>query len=141
MAGDKERFVGEGSPFSEVDDQLIKALWRLTFDVGGEHYSRQIRDEGTIDWVADGIRRAGIEGRSVADVAALGLYRIVREHPFVDCNHRTGWLLCRTLMLSVGFETAVPRTDVIEFVRSIDAKELSLDAVEEWVRRSFYRLS
>jgi death-on-curing family protein len=100
-----------------------------------------VRDEGTIEWAASGIRKAGEEGEPIWDVAGLALYRIVREHPFMDCNHRTGWLLCRTLMHIFGYELAVSGEEVVAFVKSIDADRLEEAQVKEWVRQSFFRLS
>lgn len=131
----------DAARFDTVDVAFVKSLWHLTFDVGGEHTSKSVRDEGTIEWVVDGIRRAGSEGRPVWDLAGVALHRVVREHPFMDCNHRTGWLLCRTLMTAAGYDIAISRDDVVSFVKSIDAIGLNEEEVREWVRSSFFRSS
>jgi len=115
-------------------------LWRLTFDLGGPHGTKTIRDEGTIDWVVSGIQNAGSAGEPIWVVAGQALHRIVREHPFMECNHRTGWLLCRTLMQADGYHLALPGADVIRFVKSIDADTLDEQTVREWVRQAFLRL-
>ncbi len=59
----------------------------------------------------------------------------------MDCNHRTGWLLCRTLMYEGGYRLALPSVEVVRFVRSIDSLALDEPAVVEWVRRAFLRLA
>ena len=97
-----------------------------------------VRDEGTIEWVVDGIHRTRSEGRPMWDVAGVALHRIVREHPFMDCNHRTGWLLCRTLMRAAGYDVAVSDDEVVSFVKSIDSLGRREEEVREWVRRAFF---
>ncbi len=124
-----------------VDVAFIKSLWRLTFHIGGKHESMSVRDEGTIEWVVDGIHRTGAEDRSMYDVAAVALHRVVREHPFMDCNHRTGWLLCRTLMRVAGYDVAISGNEVVSFVKSIDSLGRDEQEVREWVRRAFFRSS
>lgn len=131
----------DATRFDMVDTAFIKSLWRLTFHVGGKHESMSVRDEGTIEWVVDGIHRTGSEGKPMWDVAGVALHRVVREHPFMDCNHRTGWLLCRTLMLVAGYDIAVSRDEAVSFVKSIDALGRNEEEVREWVRRSFFRSS
>ena len=118
----------------------IVRMWRLTFDVGGPHGCKSIRDEGTLEWVADSVRRGmGARDQMWATGGAV-LYRVVNGHPFMDCNHRTGWLLCRSLMTEAGYDLAVPSHEVVRFVKSIDTNSLSEQQVQDWVRQSFVRL-
>lgn len=127
--------------FDMVDVAFIKSLWQLTFHIGGKHESMLVRDEGTIEWVVDGIHRTGSEGKPAYDVAGVALHRVVREHPFMDCNHRTGWLLCRTLMRVAGYDVAISGDEVVSFVKSIDALGREEQEVREWVRQAFFRSS
>lgn len=120
---------------------MIVALWTRTFDGFGPHGSRAIRDEGTVYWVSDGIRECGKAGLPPWHIAGVGLCRLVKGNPFIDCNHRTGWLLCQTLMEVAGFALVRPTNEVVEFVKSIDANDRQVEEVIEWVRRSFLRLA
>jgi prophage maintenance system killer protein len=137
---DPPRPLGSEPPFEGVDAEFVKTLWRLTFDLGGAHGAKVVRDEGTIEWIVDGIHTGANDGDPAWTIAGRALHRIVREHPFVDCNHRTGWLVCRTLMQVGGYELALPSVDVVQFVKSIDAESLDEDAVREWVKQAFLRL-
>jgi prophage maintenance system killer protein len=125
-----------------IDAAFIVTLWRLTFNAaGGKHDSYSIRDEGTVEWIAYVVRKAAEEGAPSWDTAGLALHRVVTTQPFMDCNHRTGWLLCRTLMLVDGYELAIPGDEVVSYVKSIDQEELDEQRVKEWVRAAFFRLA
>jgi prophage maintenance system killer protein len=100
-----------------------------------------VRDEGTVYWISDGVRDCARAGDPPWQVAGLALYRTVTGHAFIDCNHRTGWLLCQTLMELAGFELVRPTNEVVDFVKSIDARDREVDEVVEWVRHSFLRLA
>lgn len=128
-------------PVDWVDVDVVMSLWELTFDVGGKHHTKKVRDEATVEWVVDCLRRASARGDPTWAIGAMALHHVVREHPFMDCNHRTGWLLCRTLMYEGGYRLALPSVEVVRFVRSIDSLALDEPAVVEWVRRAFLRLA
>lgn len=133
-----------GTTFSElmqfVDHELVRALWSKTFDGFGPHGSRSIRDEATLVWICDRVREAALSYRAPHEVAGVALCLIVTKHPFMDCNHRTGWLLCQTIMELAGYELVRPTNEVVDFVRSIDRLDLEEQKVIEWVERSFLRL-
>jgi len=129
------------SSYQSIDSSFIISLWRLTFNVGGKHESYSIRDEGTVEWIAHSVRRAAEAGDSCWEVAGMALHRMINAHPFMDCNHRTGWLVCRTLMLVDGYELAIPGDEVVNYLKSIDARQLDEETVKEWVRSAFFRLA
>lgn len=122
------------------DPELIRALWMKTFEGFGPHGSKVVRDEGTLVWISDRIRMASRNGRSPVEVAGVALYLIVAKNPFIDCNHRSGWLVCQTIMELAGFELVRPTNEVVDFVKSIDRLELTENTVIEWVGHSFLRL-
>lgn len=123
-----------------VDDELLIAMWGRTWEGYGPHGSREIRDEATVFWICESIRRAGREMMPPFHVAGIGLCRIVKGHAFIDCNHRTGWLVCQTLMEVGGYELVRPTNEVVDFVKSIDSTDRPEEEVVEWVRHSFLRL-
>jgi death-on-curing family protein len=132
------------STFSDLiryfDPDLIIALWSRTFTEYGPHHSQVIRDEGAIHWVSESIKRAGTDHKSAPEIAACGLHRLVTGHAFVDCNHRTGWLVCQTLMELAGYDLVKPTPEVVDFVKSIDRENKSEEEVASWVGKSFLRL-
>lgn len=123
-----------------LDEAVIRALWSKTFKGFGRHGSMVVRDEGTISWIVESVRRAGSNREPAWCVAGCGLYRTVTGHAFIDCNHRTGWLLSQTLMECAGYELTRPTNEVVRFVKSIDGEGRDEEEVKEWVRRAFLRL-
>jgi death-on-curing family protein len=104
---------------------------------GGPVECRTIRDEGTIDWIADGIDHATELNRPIQEVAAIAFYRTVTGHAFVDCNHRTGAALAISLLAAQGFKPSIPDDEIAAFTKSVDRDGLSRDEVLAWIRKSF----
>jgi len=121
----------------ELYRELVLIEWRRAFDVGGPHWSRTIRDEGTLDHVAARIAEEIRVNTRPSLVAGRALYRIVAFHPFGDCNHRTGWAVCNLLMLQAGGRLVASTDAVVRFVKSIDQFGRSEDDVVTWVREAF----
>ena len=121
----------------EAEHRFLVETWQKTFDIGGEHHLKTVREEGTVDHVAFIVDDAVLTGALSPRTAAEVLHVIVREHPFWDCNHRTGTAYLLALMGRLGQRLRVPDAEVAEFVRRIDAEGLSRDAVEAWVVGAF----
>ena len=114
--------------------ELILQAPHLVILHGGPPECGVVRDQGVIDWVADGIEYARRAGLSVEEVAAIALFRTTTGHPFMDGNHRTGVALLLALLLYDGFELRVSNREIGEFSKSVDRDELSLGDVVAWIR-------
>ena len=115
----------------------VLELWKESWDVFGPHDPKTIRDEGTLDnlelyhypyllseYPDDPIR-----------VAAEVCHYIVSNHPFWDCNHRTGWMTLLWLLEAVGYSLEhVPRDAVKEKVKGIDWLGVTAEELAGWVR-------
>ncbi len=106
----------------------------------GETWSFEIRDLGSIDYLADRISRLAADRASPRRIAAFALHFLVREHPFWDANHRSGFESAQLVLRAFGLRIEVPREEAEAFVRSIDAKKLPLKDVESWVKKWTARL-
>ena len=89
--------------------------------------------QGTIDYVLDNIERAD----GVFAKAAWALY-MSREHPFIDGNKRTSFILAETILRMNGFYLG--RHDEDEIFRALhriaDATiECDVARIERWLRR------
>jgi len=124
---------------AELYRRLILDEWSRAFDLGGPHWDRNVRDEGTLDHIATAIAEGIDANHAPPRVAGRALFRMVAFHPFGDCNHRTAWFVCRTLMVKAGARPEVPPNLVAEFVRSIDKLGRSEEEVVDWVRHVFQR--
>jgi hypothetical protein len=54
----------------EAERASLLRVWGRTFDVGGEHHSRIVRDEGTVDHIASIVEEADRTGRLNLTVVA-----------------------------------------------------------------------
>ncbi len=70
------------------------------------------------------------------DKAAAILESIVKNHPFVDGNKRTGYVLARLLMMSEQLDIQADQERKYQFVISISKGELSFDQIKEWLEKN-----
>lgn len=116
-----------------LDGRAITALHeeQLSEHGGG----RGLRDEGLLDSALARPRNAFAYGETdpFALAASYGA-GIVRNHPFVDGNKRTGFIAAALFLDLNGqvFEAAQP--DVVETVLALAAGALSDEAFADWLR-------
>ncbi len=72
---------------------------------------------------------------SIYEKAAAVLQSIIINHPFIDGNKRTGFLLCETLLLEDKIEINAPEDDNYEFVIQVSTSELSFEEIVLWLRQ------
>ncbi len=65
--------------------------------------------------------------------AALGESLII-NHPFVDGNKRTGYLLMEALLHYGGYNINASDNDLYNFVINISTGALSFDGIVEWLK-------
>jgi death-on-curing protein len=109
-------------------------------------HRRQLAEHGGLD----GVRDAGMLASALArpknlfaysnpqpDAAALAAayaFGIIRNHPFVDGNKRTAYVLCRTFLKLNGADiNATEAEKYLTFVAVADSS-LSEDGLVEWIR-------
>lgn len=71
------------------------------------------------------------------DLCALGAafaFGIARNHPFVDGNKRTAWVMARLFLRKNGIRLAVDEREAIATVLALAAGQLSEDALADWFR-------
>ncbi len=71
------------------------------------------------------------------DLCALGAayaYGIARNHPFVDGNKRTAWVLARLFLALNAVTIAFDDADAIRTVLALAAGELSEEDLADWFR-------
>jgi death on curing protein len=66
--------------------------------------------------------------------AAAILESILFNHPFVDGNKRTGYLLCLTLLREAGVKLTANEDDRYNFVIDVTVKKLDFDQITNWLR-------
>jgi death-on-curing protein len=71
-----------------------------------------------------------------ADIAALAACYaggILRNHPFVDGNKRTAWLLAVTFLDLNGYDVEAAMTDALQAVLAVAAGTLAEEAFAAWL--------
>ena len=70
---------------------------------------------------------------STVDKAAAILESIVKNHPFIDGNKRTGYTLMRLILLSDGLDISASEDEKYEFVIGIAEGKMTFDRIQTWI--------
>ena len=105
---------------------------RLLADYGG---SPGLRDAGLLDSALARARQLYADGKpDTWDLAAAHAAGIIRNHPFVDGNKRTGFMSAYVFMAENGLRLTVPEAEVVHIVTLLAASELDEAAFAAWLR-------
>jgi death on curing protein len=98
-------------------------------DFGG---SNGVRDQGLLESAIDR-PNATFAGEELYPTlylkAAAILESIVKNHPFVDGNKRTGWASCAALMRFSGFKFTLTEEEAYDFVIRVASSHLELEDI------------
>jgi death-on-curing protein len=67
-------------------------------------------------------------------LAAAYAFGVVRNHPFVDGNKRTGWVLARLFLALNAVQISFDAADAIRQMLSFAAADLSEEELADWLR-------
>lgn len=65
--------------------------------------------------------------------AAAIMESIVTNHPFVDGNKRTGYVLMRLMLMHDGIDITANENDKYEFVIDIARGEMDFEQIKQWI--------
>ncbi len=71
--------------------------------------------------------------KSPIEKAAAIIESIIRNHPFIDGNKRTGYVIMRLILMDNGLDISANHKDKYEFVISIASGDLNYDQIKEWI--------
>lgn len=124
---------------------MSEPVW-IRADVALAIHRRQLSEHGG----AEGVRDAGLLSSALArprhllahsdvkpDFAALAsayAFGIVRNHPFVDGNKRTAYVVCRTFLILNGHDIAATREEKYSTFLDLARGELSEAELVTWMR-------
>jgi len=93
-----------------------------------------VRDQGLLEsalaWPQN-IEAYGNPKPNIFDLAAAYAYGIIKNHPFIDGNKRTGFLLAYIFLRLNGYELNAPEAEAVLAVYSL--------ASGEWIEKDFSR--
>ena len=70
---------------------------------------------------------------SPAQKAAAIIESIVKNHPFIDGNKRTGYVLMRIVLLEFGFDIKASEDEKYDFVIKIASGQLEYEDIYSWI--------
>ncbi|MEP1094916.1 MAG: type II toxin-antitoxin system death-on-curing family toxin, partial [Cyclobacteriaceae bacterium] len=73
---------------------------------------------------------------TAVDKAAAIMESIVRNHPFVDGNKRTGYVLGRLLLMEDQLDISAEQDQKYEFVIGISTGNLNFEQIREWLEKN-----
>ena len=72
----------------------------------------------------------------IYDLAAAYAAGIIRNHPFVDGNKRTGFMAAYVFLSRNGSHLVAPEIDAVQFVTALAANELEESEFAGWLRNN-----
>jgi len=70
------------------------------------------------------------------DKSAAIIESIVKNHPFVDGNKRTGYVLMRLVLMQANLDIEATQEEKYEFVMKIARGELGFEAIRDWIQQN-----
>lgn len=96
---------------------------------------RGVRDVGLLaSALARPVNRWTYGANDPASLVTAYAYGIARNHPFIDGNKRTAWVMARLFLVMNGHRLIFDSVDAIKMMRSLAAGELDEEDVAEWFR-------
>jgi len=118
-----------------IEDSVVAAI-----------HSRQLAEHGGLD----GVRDPGMLSSALArpknafaysppksDISALAAayaFGIIKNHPFVDGNKRTAYVLCRTFLILNGHDLEATEVEKYETFLSVAEGNLDEQQLADWIR-------
>ncbi|MFC3711843.1 type II toxin-antitoxin system death-on-curing family toxin [Sphingoaurantiacus capsulatus] len=94
------------------------------------------RDHGALESaLARPVNLAAYGEPDLAELAATYAFGIARNHPFVDGNKRTAWIVARLFVRLNGGQLSYDREDAYRTVIALAAGQLSEAVLADWLRQ------
>ncbi len=113
--------------------QLVQAIHtQAVAEFGGSH---GVRDMGLLESALDRPRNLYAYGDdpTLFDLAAAYCTGIVKNHPFIDGNKRTGDLTARAFLFRNGYLFEPDEIDEVNMIVALAAGEIEEDVLARWI--------
>jgi death-on-curing protein len=118
-----------------IEPRLVEAVHRRQLAEHGG--SAGVRDRGPLESALARPQQLYAYGGEAVDLPALAAayaYGIARNHPFVDGNKRTAYVVCRTFLLINDWDLVGPLTERYPVFLRLAAGELDESDLAAWLR-------
>jgi len=130
--------VTRKEPLWIVERDALALHGRLLLLHGG---AKGLRDRGLLQSALARPRQhhAYTESADLIEMAALYTAGIVRNHPFVDGNKRTGFVVGILFLELNGFKVSATEEDATQAMLDLAAGHLNETGYAEWLRSNVHR--
>lgn len=105
------------------DREIIEALHAEQLSLHGG--APGLRDEGMLESALNRpLQKLVYSEPDIFELAAAYLFGIVKNHPFIDGNKRTGYLAADVFLALNGWSVEAEQEDIIMFVLSVASGEI-----------------
>jgi death on curing protein len=105
------------------DREIIEALHEEQLQLHGG--APGLRDEGMLESALNRpLQKLAYSEPDIFELAAAYLFGIVKNHPFIDGNKRTGYLAADVFLALNGRSVEAEQEDIITFVLGVAAGEI-----------------
>jgi len=96
-----------------------------------------LRDEGRLESALDRPRNQHAYGDpAVFDLAAAYCHGIIRNHPFVDGNKRTGLLAARAFLFRNGYQLDPDEADMVQVAERVASGKVEENELTDWIEEN-----
>ena len=118
-----------------INQEDVLKIHKILIDqFGGSH---GVRDEGSLNSAINRpfatFDQQELYPEPIEKAAAL-LESIVTNHPFIDGNKRTGYVLARLLLLKSGLDIEATQEDKYELVIAVSKGEWKFEQIKNWLK-------
>jgi death-on-curing protein len=121
-----------------IADGVVLAIHRRQL---AEHGGLEgIRDQGLLESALARPKNLLAYSESPPDVASLAAayaYGIVKNHPFVDGNKRTAYVVMRTFLKLNGYDIQASNEEKYQIWMALAAGKLSEEELAVWIKKHF----
>lgn len=117
-----------------LEETIIAIHHRQIAEHGG---SEGLRDEGLLSSALDRPQNLFAYSKPSPDLAALAAayaFGIVRNHPFLDGNKRTGLIAARTFLLLNGVDLKASQDEKVLILLQLAEGVLTQEELADWIR-------
>jgi death-on-curing protein len=102
-----------------------------------------IRDLGLLESALERPKQLAYykEDSSIAQLAASICFGIVKNHPFVDGNKRTGFIVSVLLLNKNNYSFNCPNEEVVRTIESLAASQVTEEELTVWFESHLTRIS
>lgn len=118
-----------------IDTQAVDVIHAEQLEEHGGQAG--VRDRGLLESALNRPRNLWAYSSPKPDIAALAAsiaFGIAKNHPFLDGNKRTAWVLCRTMLLLNGCNVIATQDEKYKAVIALASGEMTEEAFAEWLR-------